>query len=68
MSTIDQRTAEIIIANDGYYGEDRRASKVVRYDNQWGGQSWAVVYPRENQLKYEQSPACREVVVLWSAK
>lgn len=68
MSTISQEIAEQMIANEGRYMDDSQCSKIVRYDNAFGGTSWAVVYPNEYQMRYEESPACANVITLWSAK
>jgi len=43
-------------------------TKVVEYDNQWGGRSTAILYAHHNQMKYEESPACSNVRTIWVAK
>jgi hypothetical protein len=68
MSTIDAEIAAQIIAGDGYYKDDDRVTKVVEYDNQWGGRSTAILYAHHNQMKYEESPACSNVRTIWVAK
>lgn len=67
MATISEEIAKKIIANDGYYEDDPRVSKVVKYNNAFGGESWAIVYPHEFQMRYEESPSCANVQVLWEA-
>ena len=72
MATIDNPAIVAdIIANDGWYQGDKtetRVVKVVSYLNQWGGTSTAVVYENDNYMRYETSPPCRNVQVLWEAK
>lgn len=68
MSTISQEIAEQMVANDGRYGDDTQCSKIVSYDNAFGGTSWAVVYPHEDQMRYENSPYCTHVLTLWKMK
>lgn len=68
MATVSQKMAEEIIAADGYYPGDPRCSKVVRYESAYGTTCYALVWPHENQMRYENSPACRNVEILWAAK
>lgn len=67
MSTVNQALAEAIIAADGYYLDDPRVTKVVKYTNSYGGESYAILYAHHDQLKYEQSPFCGNVTTLWEA-
>jgi hypothetical protein len=67
MATISEESAMDLIARDGYYPGDPRISKVVRYTNHWGKTCYAIVYPFEHQMRYEQSPACYDVEVIWTA-
>ena len=67
MSTISREIAEQIAADDGYFMDDPRVLKVVKYENAWGGESWAIVYPHQNPMMYEESHACKNVTVLWEA-
>lgn len=69
MATVSKHIAEELIANDGYYPGDPRVSKVVQYSNDFNGElAWAIVYPHEDQMRYETSPACHNVKVLWQAE
>lgn len=68
MGTISKSVAEHLIAHEGHYEDDTQASKIVSYSNQFtGSTTYAVVYPRDYQFKYEESPACADVKVLWEA-
>jgi hypothetical protein len=67
MATVSQEMAESIIAADGYYPGDPRCTKVLRYTNDWGNECYALVWPHENQMRYEESSSCSNVVVLWEA-
>jgi hypothetical protein len=68
MGSISKKVAEEIVANDGVYMDDPRCSKIVTYENMFdGGLTYAIVYPHEDQMKYERSPACTNVQTLWKA-
>lgn len=64
MSSINREIAAAIIA--GKYDDDK-PSKIVTYNNMFdGGLTFAVVFERDCQNKYEQSPACSNVSVVWT--
>lgn len=64
MGTINHKIAEDIIA--GEYSEDG-ITKIVTYNNMFDGSlTYACVFRREDQLKYELSPACHNVKVIWT--
>lgn len=66
MSTINKQIADDIIA--GKY-PDEGVTKIVTYNNMFnGGLEYAAVHRRENQFKYEESPACSNVKVYWLEK
>lgn len=67
MATVSKEMAMELIVNDGFYPGDPRASKIVKYTNDWGAECYAIVWPHEPQLRYELSPACHNVEVLWVA-
>jgi hypothetical protein len=61
MATINKQIAEQIIANDGYFADDPRVAKVVVYENMFDGtDSYALVYPHEYLMRYEESPILQE--------
>lgn len=62
MSTVDKAIAEAVM--NGKYAEDRPV-KVVRYDNQWGGESYGIVFKGQDLNRFEHSPACHNVKTLW---
>jgi len=68
MATIDKELAFEIIAANGYFLDDPRVVRVVKYQNQFGGESYAVIYTGEDRDRYHKSPACRDVVIVWEAK
>jgi hypothetical protein len=69
MATVNEEIVADVIANDGWYpGDPMRVVKCVRYDNAFGGKSWAIVYEGENKNRYEESEFCQNVVTLWEAK
>lgn len=68
MATVSEKIAKEIIDNDGYYKDDPRVMKVITYENDFnGGLSYALVYPGEDYFRYEKSPRCHNVRVVWHA-
>lgn len=67
MGTINKKLADEIIAKNGHYFDDPQASKIVSYMSPEGDLNFAVVYPHEYQFRYEESPWCLDVKVLWRA-
>lgn len=65
MSTLNEMLCRKLIENNGYCAEGARVTKVVTYTNQWGDKSWAALYEHHDQMKYENSSACRNVKVEW---
>ena len=68
MATVTKEMADQIIARNGYYPGDPRVTKVVKYKSNWGTECYALVWGHENQLRYEESPDCHDVEVLWMAQ
>ena len=69
MSTVNKAIAELIIANNGYYLDDPRVVKIVTYNNQFNNElSYAILYERDDQMKYENSPACSNVRTIFPAQ
>jgi hypothetical protein len=67
LATVSKEMAMEIIANDGYYPGDPRVTKVVKYDNAWSKECWALIWEFEDQMRYERSPATSNVVTVWVA-
>lgn len=66
MSTVSKQIVDDIIA--GKYADDE-ITKIVTYNNMFNGRlEYATVHRRENQLKYELSPACSNVKTYWLSK
>lgn len=69
MATVDQATALKIIANYGYYEDDPRVMQVVKYQNAFGGESWAILYQQDVAIdRYAASDYVRNPQILWEAK
>ena len=69
MATVDKALAEQIIAQDGYYADDPRVMQVVKYENAFGGYSWAILYALDVAInRYAASDYVRNPQVMWSAK
>ena len=67
MASIGKDLAEEIIANEGHYFDDPRVAKVLVYTTPEGEEQHAIVYPHEDRMRYEESPWCLNVRVLWEA-
>lgn len=67
MATYDKETCMDIIKRNGepLPGDLKIAVRIVSYENQWGGDSWAAIYEGEDLGRYHASPACRNVKVVW---
>lgn len=65
MGSISNAIAVDVI--NGKYNDDKPV-KVVSYLNAWDGVTVAVVFAHDNYNKYEQSPACQDVQVIWNGK
>ena len=64
MGSINKEIAADIIK--GKYPEDN-TTKIITYNNMFdGGLTYATVYLHEYQHKYEESPACHNVQVVWT--
>ena len=69
MATVDKATALKIIANDGYYEDDPRVQQVVKYQNAFGGESWAILYIHDVALnRYAPTEYVRNPQIMWEAK
>ena len=63
MGTISHKIAVDVVKGD--YNDDG-ITKVVIYNNMFdGGLTFACVAWREDQRRYENSPACRQVRTVW---
>ena len=64
MGTINAKIAAEIMA--GGYAEDK-PKKIVTYNNMFDrGLTYALVCAHEDQMRYEKSPACRNVKTVWT--
>jgi hypothetical protein len=69
MATIDSvETIKAIIAGDGYYEDDARVIKIVKYMNAWGGESYGVMWVGDDLNKYHASPFINNPETIWEAK
>ena len=62
MGTISKKIADDVIA--GKYEEDR-PTKIVKYQNQWGGESYGLVCAHEDQDRYRPSAFVIDPVTYW---
>jgi hypothetical protein len=68
MATVSEALARKIIANNGYYQNDPRVVQVVKYQNAWGGESWAILYPPDVAVdRYAESEYVRNPEIVWRA-
>ena len=69
MSTVNKELAEEIMANDGYYADDERVMQVIKYQNMWGVEAYALAYRRDVMAKrYQASDYVINPEIIWSAK
>jgi len=69
MATVDKAIALEIIANDGYYEDDPRVQQVVKYQNAFGGESFAILYQRDVDIdRYAETEYVRNPQIMWEAK
>lgn len=67
MATVSKELAEQIIAADGYYATDPRVMQVVKYDNAFGGESWAILYEQDVAInRYAETAYVRNPQIVWS--
>ena len=66
MSTVTKEIAEIIIRQKGYYSDDERVLKVIKYENKWRGESYALLYARDVAAnRYAASEYIINPQVIW---
>ena len=67
MSTVYKELAEEIIANKGYYENDPRVMQVIKYQNSFGGESWAILYKEDVLMdRYAESEFIQKPEIVWS--
>ena len=65
MGTINRKIAHDIIHTNKYDSDN--CTKIVTYNNMFdGGLTFAVVFKKDYQQKYEQSGACSNVQIVWT--
>ena len=63
MGTVNKKIADDIIA--GKYADDN-ATRIVKYTNAWGGESYGVTFGRENKGKYlTETDYIRDPKIYW---
>ena len=68
MATVSKDLAEQIIKQDGYYADDPRVMQVVKYENAWGKEAYAILYARDMAMdRYAASKYVRNPQVIWNA-
>jgi len=68
MATVNEAIAKQIIAANGYYSDDPRVMQVVKYNNAFGGESWAILYEQDVAInRYAPSEYVRNPEIIWSA-
>jgi len=69
MATVSKEIAEQIIAQNGYYSDDPRVNQVVKYDNAFGGESWAILYEQDVAMdRYHETEFVRNPQIIWRAE
>lgn len=62
MGTISQKIADDVIA--GKYDDDHPV-KIIKYDNNWGGESYGLICEGENPRRYDASQFVKNPTVYW---
>jgi hypothetical protein len=66
MATVSYNLAHQIASNDGYYADDPRVMRIVKYTNAWGKEAYGIEY--EGQIgKYVASEYVIDPELYWSA-
>jgi hypothetical protein len=66
MATVDKDLADKLVANNGYYADDPRVQRIIKYDNAWGGIGYGLEY--EGQIgKYSSSEYVNNPRIYWQA-
>jgi len=71
MSTVDERTANKVMSNDGYYDlsdineYEPRCVKIVKYTNAWGGIAYGLIHNGENKDRYHESDYVINPKTIW---
>lgn len=65
MSTVDKKTADMLVACDGKYDTDPQVQSIIEYDNAWGGKGYGINYGAN---RYTPSPYVRNPRVYWELK
>ena len=69
MASVDKSLADKIIALNGYYGDDERVMQVIKYKNNWGGDSYALLYKRDVEVnRYQASDYVINPEIIWRAE
>jgi len=63
MGTVPKKIADDVMA--GLY-EDDMPTKIVKYQNAWGGESYGMVTIREDQDRYRPSEYVRNPETIWT--
>jgi hypothetical protein len=70
MPTVSKAIADRVVASNGdlYPGEDPICTKIVEYDNAFGGVGYGLVYTDMDQDNYRASHFVRNPRVYWKRK
>lgn len=66
MATVSFKMAHEIAGNDGYYSDDPRVMRIVKYTNAWGSEAYGIEYERDLG-KYSASEYVINPSVYWKA-
>ncbi len=69
MASVHEALAREIIANNGHYHDDPVVVQVIKYENAWGGESWAILYEQDvKSNRYTPSEYVINPEVVWERK
>lgn len=49
MGTVSKEIADKIISRDGYYEDDPRVLKIIKYTSKWGTEAYGLLYDQPNR-------------------
>lgn len=66
MATVSFELAHKLASNGGYYSDDPRVMRIIKYTNAWGKEAYGLEYERDIG-KYSASEYVIDPQVYWSA-
>ena len=66
MPTVSKSIADRVVSGNGWYpGDSTPVTKIVEYDNAFGGVSYGLIYENQNPDTYEETEYVRNPRTYW---